>query len=278
MPLSRRYYKVRVGPREGGDGIAWSSDDEDSTINIAFDITKTPRRGANKGKIELYNLGSSALGLLQSDKPIIQLEAGYEGGQSGLIFSGDIARVTIDWRGPDRVASLEVGEAELAIREARFDVSYPPGTTSAEVLADVAAAMGVGVGNTQSLDTVRTYAAGWTHAGLVRAALDELADDVGRRSWTVQSGQLYVLGADDAIAETGPVIAPDSGLIGSPKPIKKGIEFECLLRPEVAPKRAVRVESDVSTLRAWYMPQEVQYMGEYRGNDWKCKVKARERK
>lgn len=264
--LLNRYIEVRAG-LPGQPGLAWSNG-----LQMTFEVTKTARRGSNKATIKIWNLSDASVGHLEQTGTVVDLIAGYDE-NFALLFSGDVAKrgVTTTREGKDRITTIEAGNKENALREARSDFSLAPDSGTDDVIRRVADKMGVGVGNVSDL-VHRKYLTGFVHSGLARDVLDRVSDDLGVR-WSIQNGQLQFLGLNETTKDTAVLLTPRTGLIGAPGRTKDGLEAVSLMNPEIFPGRLVKVESE--TIKAFYKVTEVTHTGDYRGGDWFTKTKGK---
>ena len=255
---------------------------------IVFEVTKTPRRGANKATFKLYNLNPITIGLLETIGATITFVAGYRGagiaaGNQGLIFIGTVARrgVTTAREGANRVTTVEAGDAELNIQQARSDISLAPGSTTTLAIQQLLLKLAIsptgiplapiGPGNTGLLPPL-PFATGWAHFGFARDALTEIAD-MYDATWSVQDGQLYIVRSGEQIPGQAVLLSPQTGLIGIPRKTKEGIEAVSLLQPTLTPGGVVSVVSE--TEQGFYNVREVTHKGGFRDSDWYTSLKGR---
>lgn len=257
-------------------------------FRISFDIDKNLFGSSpNKSKIEIWNLATQNRSKIKAGF-LVQLQAGYRG-LMDTIFLGNIASTgfKVERHGPDVVMSFECGEGESVIVMARFDKSYPAGTTLSQIISDVAAAMavnsvvtdqGVGNGGLQGIPNF-TYGRGLTVHGPCRETLDKLLKNFGLR-WTIQNGNLVILpvagttnGERAILVSSGIMVDPASGissfnparatgLIGVPSVGQNFIAFKTLLNPNIKPGALAQLQCEDVSLNGFYKINRAKYVGD----------------
>lgn len=247
---------------ETGEARAWRD------LYLTAQVEHTQGKRPGKGKAELYNLSEESIAFLERCVGVSVL-AGEE--VPSLLFRGDLSARDVRTRldGVDRITSLEAGDGREAYRSGRFSRSYPEGTQRSEVLADLVSIAGLSVGYTAELEPL-AYESGLVLSGRLRDALDELLGD--SYQWAIQDGQLEIHAAGEAGPARAVVIAPDSGLIGSPERTDKGVGFSCTLLPELRPRRLLMLES--ALVSGWYRATKVSHDCDSRGITWQSSVEA----
>lgn len=249
--LTKRAYRLIVGTTE----IDARADANDG-LRIAFSVQRDEKRTPNNAEISVYNLAPEHREALNNAKAIsVSLEAGYAG-DLGQIFLGDLrsARTRKEPSG-DFVTTVCGGDGETAIRTARINRTFPAGTPVATVLRGLAQALGVSPGNSARVSLAGTLAKARTLHGLCYDELEAFCRTQGLR-WSVQDSALQVrIEGEPVLSRTGPLLRNDSGLIGEPevernaksgksgKPIGTVVSGSCLLRADLIPGVAFRVES-----------------------------------
>lgn len=264
--LFNRTWSLRVGA-PGEEGLEWGP-----PTRISFDVALSTRSSANKTTIALYNISPASIGVLNTEKAVINLRAGFDA-LDGQIFSGSVAvgGVVTERKGATLVTTITGGEGELELQLTYVVKSYTRGITNITIFKELADDLGVSIRDENLIETL-TYSGGWVHEGQAKGALDSLAEDIGAR-WSIQAGQLLVLRDDQNTAETAYVISPESGMVGIPKQVKGGIEIQSLLLAPLRPGNLIIVQSE--SVNGTYRLDEVQHKGDYRGQDWYTNLKGR---
>lgn len=259
--LFGRIVRVTIGP-SGGSGRLWESRPGVPGPRIRFSVDRDSAREPNAARIEIYNLGPDSRNWIQSGSGYsVILEAGHDG-QPGMLFNGDIARTRSVRVGTEWVTKIEGGDGEAAFRGATVSVTFPAGTAYTTIFHALAGAFGVVLGYVSPLAPLSLKRAA-TLVGPVRDRMDEIVGDLGL-SWSIQDGELQVLGPDQVIAGTGELISATAGLIGNPEPVNEddsaGVKFICLLNPRIRPRVAVSLQS--SGFSGFYAVDTVKHEGD----------------
>jgi hypothetical protein len=157
------------------------------------------------------------------------------------VLVGDVIKAVHKGEFPDVITKIEVGDGTNKHRNSRHDKGYPPGTKFKAVIRDVIDSMGLGKGPEDGIPD-KTFAHGITLSGLSRTHLNELTEDEDLE-WSIQDETVQILPKGSGTSESVIFLSPDTGLIGSPNPTTKGIEFVSLLQPRLRPGRRVQLES-----------------------------------
>ena len=102
--------------------------------------------------------------------------------------------------------------------------------------------------------------------------MDNFASTYGFK-WSVQNNAIHLFNEKQSLPEVVN-LTPRSGLLSSPIRTDKGLEFDCLLIPLIAPGVTVKI-SGSSTFEGECIPQKVQISGDTHGPEWKMHVEAR---
>lgn len=230
----------------GGDG------DTSVGLRVQFKIHKNEEKDPNTSEITVTNLSESTRQSLQKKNVRAILEAGYATTGMSRIFVGDARSVDHVRNGADFDTILRLGSGERAIRFARAQESFAPGTPAGAVLRFLVGQSGLASGNAEDVARVldgRTLQQGYLVEGKTSNSLDRFLKSVGYR-WSVQDEALQILLPGQSVAVQIPEVSADTGLIGSPEmgcPEKKGkpalVKFKTLLLP-TRPGGRVRLRSE----------------------------------
>lgn len=255
MALFGRRWRVQVGELDV------------SELDVTFTVKRTLRARPGTCELKVYNLDPSHRAeLTAARRPVVQLSAGYD--PPPLLFRGDARKVVVSREGPDWVTTITAGDGEHAIRTARASTSFAPGTTLADAIRALGAAMGVGAGNvsTAAAAASQVLSEGGVVRGPAAAELTRLCASAGL-SWSIQDGVLQVLPVGRALSRVAVELGPDSGLVESPERGKGSVvKAKALLIPDLVPGRLVVLRSDV--IRGTFRVEEVEYTGDTKGDDW----------
>jgi predicted Rdx family selenoprotein len=226
-----------------------------SDLRVKFKIVKTLERNPNRAEVQIYNLAPKTKSLLEAKNTKLRVSIGYlgltpEGKTAALVESsstvetvliGDVTKAVHKGEFPDIITKIEVGDGTNKHRNSRHDKGYPPGTKFKQVVRDVVDSMGLGHGPEEGIPD-KSFAHGISLSGLSREHLTELLEDEGLE-WSIQDETVQILPQDKGTSESIIFLSPETGLIGSPNPTAKGVEFTSLLQPRLRPGRRVQLES-----------------------------------
>ena len=265
-------------------------DKPQTILRATFSVSKTSNKDPNKASVRIYNLNSLHRMQLQFGAEIIAtpetawnwpltIEAGYVGSRS-LIFSGDIRFVDTRREGPDWVTDIEADDGGKDYTGARLNVAFGPGTTVQTILIECAKALNVGLGNSAAQFAAARFRKGFVNfrkgvvvTGLVSKTLDKYVTSAGYK-WSIQDGQLQVLGPDEALLDIAIKLDSKSGLIGAPERGEKGsLRATSLLQGAIKPGR--RVEMQTLDVIGPYKVIDVNHSGDTWGNDWYSSFEAK---
>lgn len=249
---------------------------------IVFQVDKNLENSSNKATMALYNLSSDSRGLLEKSAPahqgnigeLARLEAGYDN-QLALIFLGNITKVSHSRSGPDIVTTVECGDGEVAIRNARLNLSFKAGVTRAAVAKaaiDALKALGVTEGKIEAF-TPRVYKAGFSYYGGAAGLLNQLCETQGYE-WSIQDSSLQIIKQRGSTGQDAVLLTKDTGMIGLPTKVPKGFQAKSLLNPEIRPGRKIRLKSQQLTLDAEFVARKVIHQGDTRESDFTTSIEG----
>lgn len=252
-----RAYRITVGTIQvdalGGIGS--------TSMRAAFSVERDHKRTANNAEVALWNLSpASREALARLDVVPVLIEAGYVD-DVGVIFSGDLRSARSRLEGPDIITRVSAGDGESKLRTARLSKTFARGTPVGDVIGALGRALGVAPGNLNDFRGARlangstTLTRALTISGSVSDELERLTRSCGL-DWSVQNSALQIRQADLPVGTgEGPLLRADTGLIGEVETeraqetkdgLTKGqtiVTGRCLLRSDLVPGRAFRVES-----------------------------------
>lgn len=279
-----RIYELIIGNYKDGRGLLINN------LQITFDITKAAnnKQRTNSAAIEIYNLSTESLKLLDTDYPAAVFSVGWS--QTGLkrVFADQVTNVTTRKSGTDRITQIQMGERYKEITHEMLSSIVPPGRTVKDVLDDIRKAIpGVsrGVYNGTNLDNQVLY--GYPLIGSPKDMLDELSSKYSI-DWQIDDGILYAHNSDRAFSENFKqafVISRYTGLIDNvyriagdkrrskkDKVKKQGVQFKVLLNPELIAGSIIKIEDTL--INGWYKIDSLRHSGGYRDTAWYTEVQA----
>jgi len=228
---------------DAGDGIDLSQ------LRIQFRTWAMDAETPPGAIIRVFNLADATAQQVQKEFQKVSLQAGYERGNFGAIFSGTIKQV--------RRGRLDAKDSFLDIYAADLDQAYNFGIVSKSLKAGASPADqakastdamqkaegGSAVqGHTpESLGTGGTLPRGKVLFGLARERLTDIAATTGT-TWSISEGKVNFIPLTGYLEGEAVVLNAQTGLIGVPEATNAGVEARCLLNPRI--KLGTRVQID----------------------------------
>ena len=239
---------------------------------ITFDILKSIT-DKNSSQISVYNLNTPSRDVInraESEEDIyVELHAGY-GGENSLVFKGEVRIAQNVWNGTDYITSFEAYDGKKASKK-KYSKSHAPGSKYKDIIKDILK----GVGDTIDgivLDVKEsTTENGLTLIGATADVVKKVINMVPDQNleFTIQDNVAIVRPANLSSNPTEvPVISNSTGLIGSPKTVRKGVEFKCLIQAGLLPSRSIKLVTLGTDLDGIYILQKVKMSGQTRDGDW----------
>ena len=293
MPLQfDRQYALTVGDYKNGNGLKFTDH------HITFDVSKSSsnRDSGNSASIEIYNLSKDELKTFETEYLYCALEVGYKGKyqEAGIplaqLFSGEVVQMMTRKSGTDIVTQLILGSGYTDLNFSSLSTTVPAGKTVKDVINEVIKGMpGVSRGIFNGTNLNNPVVFGYPLTGSSRQMLDEITE-ANDLEYHVDNGILYVNDKKGALntKAQATVLNQATGLIDTPyfivggrthrgrnkdsdskkkQFIRQGIYFSCLLNPEIAPGRIVKLESD--DVSGYFKIDSARYSGSYHGGDWR---------
>lgn len=240
-----------------------------SGLRISFDVLRNSTSSANPAKVKIWNLNPDHRKKLQTEKSLVLiLDIGY-GEETDILLDADITKTVSLKEGPDIVTEIECGDGDKALRESRLDKSYKAGTNYKTIVNDV-----ISTFKETSNTAIKTISAvkdditqnGISVSGSSKAILDTIT---GKQDleWNIQNNELQILDPDNSTDDDAVYLSKDTGLIGSPKPGKDGLEFTSLIvSTKILPGRKVKIKS--TDYNGYYKILSAKYVGDTHGKPW----------
>lgn len=252
---------------------------EISGLRIGFKIIKDSQPQPNNVEISIYNLAPASRAALEEKGCRLLLLAGYAD-QVSQIASADVRIAQSQKLGVDWVTKIEAGDGERAIKFARVNESWAPGTPVSEVIGKTVRALMLDPGNAlaKANQISAQYSSGYVQNAKASDELTRLLEPHGY-GWSVQDGRIEVLAKDEALPEVAPLLSPDTGLIGAPEmgtPAKAGqkpvLKVRSLLQPRIRPGQRFQLRS--ASRNGIFLARKVTHAGDTFGNDWYTDIEA----
>ena len=270
---------------ESGDGIDLSE------MHIRFAVKQWDLQTPNSARIRIWNLSDTTARKIEKEFTRVVLQAGYEGGEFGVIFDGTIVQVR---RGrenaTDTYLDIAAADGDAAYNFAVVNASLAAGSKPGDrYKATVEAMTKYGVTQGYQPENLGDDALprGRVLFGMARDRLTEITDN-SDTTWSVQNGQVQSVERSSYLPETAVVLNSRTGMIGMPEQTEDGISVRCLLNPRLKVNGRVQIDNE-SIQRAqvnlqytainyfpsiaddgFYRVIVIDYTGNTRGQDWYC--------
>jgi len=276
-----RIFDREIVVNAGGLRIASRSiqGDPQPTLRVQFRITRSLKKDPNTATLAFYNLKKSNRAQLQEKGIPTVIEAGYADNIS-QIFGGQLQFGSSIKNDTDWVSTIQTGDGANPFKISRINKSLKGPIQLSQVLDIAGQALGVNLGNLRKKVAEGGLRAGlkeFTHgislSGKAEQVFSKLAKAYGV-SWSIQDGQLLLLGPKETIDQTAVVLKPGTGLVGSPEPGEKGIvKARALLQPDLVPGRKVQIQS--AEIDGFFRVEKVMFTGDSRGGDWYSDIEVK---
>lgn len=274
-----------------------------SNLRCTFRIEKVAMQTANYAEVSIYNLsaGTEAEIIKEGDRVIV--EAGYQGvittdangnlieatpKQYGVIFDGLVIQALRDKE--DNVnykLTLVCMDGDSFLANNIIKLSVGGGQNQRQIVETIVSKAETPTETariTPDLST-QTLPRGKVFFGTPKQYLNKIASDNNANFW-VDDGAVYITKSTDIPPGEALVLTPQTGLIGVPQQNQDGIEFKCLLNPNI--KLMTMIKIDNSMIRqlkqqvgqypalldadGQYQVYKVSYVGDTRGDDWQTEI------
>lgn len=264
-----------------------------SEMRIRFHTTQMDVDAPPTAVIRVFNLKDDTAHKVQNEFQSVSLQAGYDGGNYGVIFQGSIARVR---RGREDATTTFVDVMASDLDEvynfAVVSKTLAAGATpqmQGRAIGEAVAAYGGKFDASNLLGG--TLPRGKVLFGLSRDRLSDLAETTNT-TWSIQNGVVRFTSLTGYLAGEVTVLTSRTGLVGVPEATIDGVEAICLLNPNIKIGSRVQINnasinqtkvnqnvpgfprySDISffadtTMDGFYRVLVVEHEGDTRGNEW----------
>lgn len=232
-----RYGKLVVS--KGSEGLDLSN------LRFTFEVLASDIETPNTALIRIFNLAQETVNTIIQEFDTVTLTAGYENGNQGNIFQGDLKQFYFGNRNNvDNLLELRAGDGDLAYSKAVINETFPAGTTDQQTLSALAKSMGLPVAKTAEgfLTLGGILPRGKTLFGMARVHMGELAKRNNCR-WSIQNGVVTLIPNTGYLPGTAVEINSATGMIGSPEQTDNGIMLRCLLNPTIRVGHAIKINN-----------------------------------
>lgn len=278
-----RKWRITVSPQNGGSGL------DVSNLRCVFHAEKKLDETPNYSQIAITNMAMSTISQIRPGDRVT-VEAGYENGNFGLIFSGDVVQPYVErTEVVDINLILVCQDADVFLNSAFTAKTLEKGSSNQDVIA--ACVQGSNV--TQGLITDKLAAQSAFIRGKVM--FGKSADYLRRAAYSadsqfyVEDAEINIISAEDYRPGTAVELNPDTGLIGDPSQTDDGVSVKCLLNPSIKLNTLIHVSAESIKRKmvskegdatpelpadGVYRVVKITYDGDTHGDDWYCTIEA----
>lgn len=244
-------------------GLFVSNDQGDaidlSRMQIVFETQQADVSTPNIAKIRVFNLSESTSRLVRTEFQRVRLQAGYENGNYGTIFDGQIGRFRfgrLDAR--DSFLDIMAGDGDKAFQFALVNKTLAAGATQQDKMNVVAESMSrydvtYDASGNPVPGTGGVLPRGKVMFGLAKDQMSSIVD-TGDATWSIQNGQLVVIPMTGYLPGEAVVLNSGTGMIGVPEATENGVEVDTLLNPRI--RVGSRVQIDQATINQTKVNQQ----------------------
>lgn len=212
-------------------------------LDIGFSVPFDDKAEPSFPDITIYNLSQETAAFIKVGMELI-LNAGYESNVGNILVGTISERYGNIADGVNTVFKLKVTpDVEVLLRKT-IEVAYAPGILASQVAADLLRRVDLEVGTIVLTNDI-CYTDGKIISGTIQAALERIARETN--SWYYTRSNIVFINTNVYELDTGFLLRPDTGLIGSPEMIdidgQTGYKITSLLNPMLTVGSVFRLES-----------------------------------
>lgn len=228
FPYSQWGRKISLILQGGDKGL------ELGAFRIRFTTQNTDTESPNSCSMRIYNLSDATVKQITGNGEFtgVVLNAGYDGGNYGVIFQGSIRQFRIGRENAtDSYLDILAADGDIGYNQGVVSTSLAKGASALDAIKVTTAAMpGLGLDtgslkiDKQHIPTIR----GRVLFGMARARMRNLTSNLDA-SWSIQEGKIVVTDLTGYREGEAVKINVGTGLIGLPEQTGEGIKIQCLL-------------------------------------------------
>ena len=270
--LFNRNYRLEIE----GNGVLTTI----TGLRIEFLCKKNRSSTANEMTVKVYNPNRDTINQSLASGAIARLYAGYND-DIKLIAESQVTTAYPTKQGVDNILTIECLDGIENIRKTKVSISFQSGSTVKQVLDALVKFLQIPLKVADDVDLSKRFNNGYSYAGGVGTALDEVTDRAFAK-WTVQDGTLLVLGQLGTTNTIAVYLTPETGLVGTPAPIedtvnslevgeiRRGYKFVSLLQGDINPADIIAIESRF--VQGEFIIESVEHKGDTHAKDWISEV------
>ena len=270
--LFNRNYRLEIE----GNGVLTTI----TQLRIQFLCKKNRATAANELTVKVYNPNQDTINQCLVSGSVVRLYAGYSD-EIKLIAQSQITTATPIYEGVDIILNLECLDGVESIRKTKVSISFQAGSTVKQVLNALVEYLQIPLKVAPDVDLNKKFNNGYSFAGGVGTALDEVTDRAFAK-WAMQDGTLLIIGQSGTTNTNAVLLTPDTGMIGTPMPIedtvnslevgeiRRGWKVKSLIQGDINPADIIAIESRF--VKGEFVIESVEHKGDTHSNEWFSEV------
>ncbi len=281
---------VSTGAKEGDAENNQETALDVSNLHCTFEVHKAKGKQGSYAVCRICNLNASTENRLIEEGDRLIIEAGYESGQYGKVFDGQIVWPSRSREnGTDYILTLMAIDGSDILTGSFISKTVNRGLNQRKIIETVAndAEKKTPVaGISDNLSTQELPRGKVFFGSPYRYIVDVCRGNAA--NYFIEDGQLNVTKLIDVGKDEAIVLSPETGLVGSPEQIAHGVSFKCLLNPNLKLETFVQLQgvtvNEMETKPGEYTPAlddewiyqcvEVTHSGDTRGETWYTQVQG----
>lgn len=257
-------------------------------LRVTFNCEKAVSDTPNYSVISVYNMSVENIASIKPGDTVV-LEAGYENGNFGMIFTGDIVQPYVTRESAtDTVLNLVVQDGDQFLNSAFVMTTLSQACTQEDVINACVNAGNVSSGLISSALTGNGLPRGKVLFGKAAEYISAAAR-TSNTQFYIEDGKVNIVAASDYTENQAVDLNPRSGLIDMPGQTDDGVSAKCLINPSiklntmvhidsrlVAQKQVAEGETEIKAVNTdgIYKIVKLTYKGDTHGEDWYCEFEA----
>ena len=245
-------------------------------LRMQFYVYKSRSDTPNETSVRVYNANPDNRRAALETGATVRVLAGYD--TPVLLSQAQATSAFLERTPPDTIVQIECQDGIDELRSVRVSLSFERGATARQVLDAISAQLGFPLRPIE-VDLNIPMRGGYSHVGGVGTCLDDICGRAGA-NWSVQNGDLMVLGADGKNPGEVFLISPQTGLLNSPQKLQSdldtlnvggpelaGYKLQCLLLPQLEPGDQIVLEA-ADVPRGTFVIDDVEHTGDTEGPEF----------
>ena len=218
-----------------------------SNLRCVFQCEKSVTDTPNYSQITVYNLSQENISSISAGDKVI-LEAGYEGGNYGMIFTGQIIQpLAYRENSTDIALTLIVQDGDEYLNSAFTAQTLSKSSTQADVIrACTSGRTDVTSGIITSQLSKSKLVRGKVLFGKSANYLKKVATG-SKSQMYIEDGIINIVSATDYASNQAVELNPMTGLIGMPEQTDDGVQGQCLINPSIKLNTLIYINSKLVT-------------------------------